>query len=197
MISSSLLVSAYSSGWFPMAVDDGEVRWYSPDPRGVIPLDSFHTPSRLARVMRGGKFRVEIDRRFEDVIRACAETERKEEDAGTWISDEILVSYVELHRRGVAHSVETWQDDRLVGGLYGVALGGAFFGESMFHHVTDASKVALGALVERLRTRGFRLLDVQWVTPHLERFGAIEIPRADYLQQLEQALTVTTDFGGR
>jgi len=197
MISSSLLVSAYSSGWFPMAVDDGEVRWYSPDPRGVIPLDSFHTPSRLARVMRGGKFRVEIDRRFEDVIRACAETERKEEDAGTWISDEILVSYVELHRRGVAHSVETWQDDRLVGGLYGVALGGAFFGESMFHHVTDASKVALAALVERLRTRGFRLLDVQWVTPHLERFGAIEIPRADYLQQLEQALTVTTDFGGR
>ena len=121
MISSSLLVSAYSSGWFPMAVDDGEVRWYSPDPRGVIPLDSFHTPSRLARVMRGGKFRVEIDRRFEDVIRACADTERKEEDAGTWISDEILVSYVELHRRGVAHSVETWQDDRLVGGLYGVA----------------------------------------------------------------------------
>ena len=197
MISSSLLVSAYSSGWFPMAVDDGEIRWYSPDPRGVIPLDSFHTPSRLARVMRGGKFRVEIDRRFEDVIRACAETERKEEDAGTWISDEILVSYVELHRRGVAHSVETWQDDRVVGGLYGVALGGAFFGESMFHHVTDASKVALGALVERLRTRGFRLLDVQWVTPHLERFGAIEIPRADYLQQLEQALTVTTDFGGR
>ena len=197
MISSSLLVSAYSSGWFPMAVDDGEVRWYSPDPRGVIPLASFHMPSRLARVMRGGEFRVEIDRRFEDVIRACADTERKEEDAGTWISDEILVSYVELHRRGVAHSVETWQDDRLVGGLYGVALGGAFFGESMFHHVTDASKVALGALVERLRTRGFRLLDVQWVTPHLERFGAIEIPRADYLQQLEQALRVKTDFGGR
>jgi leucyl/phenylalanyl-tRNA--protein transferase len=147
--------------------------------------------------MRGGKFRVEIDRQFEDVIRACAETERKEEDAGTWISDEVLVSYVELHRRGVAHSVETWQDDRLVGGLYGVALGGAFFGESMFHHVTDASKVALAALVERLRTRGFRLLDVQWVTPHLERFGAIEIPRADYLQQLEQALRVKTDFGGR
>lgn len=197
MISSSLLVSAYSSGWFPMAVDDGEVRWYSPDPRGVIPLDSFHVPSRLARLVRGGKFRVEIDRRFEDVIRACAETERKEEDAGTWISDEILVSYVELHRRGVAHSVETWQDDRLVGGLYGVALGGAFFGESMFHHVTDASKVALAALVERLRTRGFRLLDVQWVTPHLERFGAIEIPRADYLKQLEQALTVKTDFGER
>jgi len=196
MISSSLLVSAYSSGWFPMAVDGGEVRWYSPDPRGVIPLDGFHLPSRLARLVRGGRFRIEIDRRFEDVMRACAETDRKEEDAGTWISDEILASYVELHRLGLAHSVETWLDDRLVGGLYGVALGGAFFGESMFHHVTDASKVALAALVERLRTRGFRLLDVQWVTPHLEQFGAIEIPRAMYLKQLERALAVQAEFVG-
>jgi leucyl/phenylalanyl-tRNA--protein transferase len=196
MIPSSLLVSAYSSGWFPMAVDGGEVRWYSPDPRGVIPLDGFHLPSRLARLVRGGRFRIEIDRRFEDVMRACAETDRKEEDAGTWISDEILASYVELHRLGLAHSVETWLDDRLVGGLYGVALGGAFFGESMFHHVTDASKVALAALVERLRTRGFRLLDVQWVTPHLEQFGAIEIPRAMYLKQLERALTVKAEFVG-
>jgi len=196
MISSSLLVSAYSSGWFPMAVDGGEVRWYSPDPRGVIPLDGFHLPSRLARLVRGGRFRIEIDRRFEDVMRACAETDRKEEDAGTWISDEILASYVELHRLGLAHSVETWLDDRLVGGLYGVALGGAFFGESMFHYVTDASKVALAALVERLRTRGFRLLDVQWVTPHLEQFGAIEIPRAMYLKQLERALAVQAEFVG-
>jgi leucyl/phenylalanyl-tRNA--protein transferase len=196
MIPSSLLVSAYSSGWFPMAVDGGEVRWYSPDPRGVIPLDGFHLPSRLARVVRGGRFRVEIDRRFEDVMRACAETERKEEDAGTWISDEILASYVELHRLGLAHSVETWLDDRLAGGLYGVAIGGAFFGESMFHYVTDASKVALASLVERLRTRGFRLLDVQWVTPHLEQFGAIEIPRARYLKQLEEALAVKAEFVG-
>lgn len=196
MIPSSLLVSAYSSGWFPMAVDGGEVRWYSPDPRGVIPLDAFHLPSRLARVVRGGRFRVEINRRFEDVMRACAETDRKEEDAGTWISEEILMSYVELHRLGLAHSVETWLDDRLVGGLYGVALGGAFFGESMFHHVTDASKVALAALVERLRTRGFSLLDVQWITPHLERFGAIEIPRATYLKRLEQALALEVRFLG-
>ena len=194
MIPSSLLVSAYSTGWFPMAVDGGEVRWYSPDPRGVIPLDQFHVPSRLARVIRAGRFRVEIDRRFQDVMRACAETDRKEEDAGTWISDEILTSYVELHRLGLGHSVETWLGDRLAGGLYGVALGGAFFGESMFHHVTDASKVALAALVERLRARGFRLLDVQWVTPHLEQFGAIEIPRAVYLKQLEQALAVKTEF---
>ena len=194
MIPSSLLVSAYSSGWFPMAVDEGEVRWYSPDPRGVIPLDRFHLPSRLARLMRSGRFRVEIDRRFEEVMRACAETERKEEEAGTWISDEIVASYIELHRLGVAHSVETWLDHRLAGGLYGVALGGAFFGESMFHHVTDASKVAFAALVERLRSRGFRLLDVQWVTPHLERFGAIEIPRATYLKELERALAVKAQF---
>ena len=126
-----------------MAVDDGEIRWYSPDPRGVIPLDSFHVPSRLARVMRGGKFRVEVDR---DLKTSCAPARKlngTRKTPGTWISDEILESYVELHRRGVAHSVEAWQDDRLVGGLYGVALGGAFFGESMFHHVTDASKVAL------------------------------------------------------
>jgi leucyl/phenylalanyl-tRNA---protein transferase len=196
MIPSSLLVSAYSTGWFPMAVDGGEVRWYSPDPRGVIPLDEFHLPSRLARLLRAGRFRVEINRRFEEVMRACAETERKEEDAGTWISDEILVSYIELHRLGLAHSVEAWLDDQLAGGLYGVALGGAFFGESMFHHVTDASKVALAALVERLRARGFRLLDVQWVTPHLEQFGAIEIPRDAYLKQLEQALTVKANFVG-
>jgi leucyl/phenylalanyl-tRNA--protein transferase len=194
MIPSSLLVSAYSSGWFPMAVDAGEIRWYSPDPRGVIPLERFHLPARLARLVRGGRFRVEINRSFEEVIRACAETERKPEDAGTWISDEILASYVKLHRLGIAHSVETWLDDRLVGGLYGVALGGAFFGESMFHHVTDASKVALAALVERLRARDFRLLDVQWVTPHLERFGAVEISRSKYLKLLEQALAVEAAF---
>jgi leucyl/phenylalanyl-tRNA---protein transferase len=196
MIPSSRLVSAYSSGWFPMAVDDGEIRWYSPDPRGVIPLERFHLPARLARLVRGGRFRVEINRSFEEVMRACAETERKPEDAGTWISDEILASYAELHRLGIAHSVETWLDDRLVGGLYGVALGGAFFGESMFHHVTDASKVALAALVERLRARDFRLLDVQWVTPHLERFGAVEISRSKYLKLLEQALAVEADFQG-
>jgi len=194
MIPSGLLVSAYSSGWFPMAVDHGEIRWYSPDPRGVIPLDGFHVPSRLARVIRGGKFTVQINRSFEAVMRACAETDRNDDDPGTWISDEILESYVELYRLGIAHSVETWQDDRLVGGLYGVALAGAFFGESMFHHATDASKVALAALVDRLRSRGFRLLDIQWVTPHLEQFGAIEISRKKYLKLLADALSVDATF---
>jgi leucyl/phenylalanyl-tRNA---protein transferase len=197
MITSALLVSAYSSGWFPMAVDDGEIRWYSPDPRGVIPLDAFHVPSRLARVVRSNKFTVHIDRDFEAVIRACAETTRQDNDPGTWINAEILESYLELYKLGIAHSVEAWQQDRLVGGLYGVALGGAFFGESMFHHATDASKVALAALVERLRVRGFRLLDIQWVTPHLEQFGAVEISRRKYLNLLADALSVEAEFVDR
>jgi leucyl/phenylalanyl-tRNA--protein transferase len=188
MIPADLLVSAYASGWFPMAVDEGDIRWYSPDPRGVIPLDSFHIPSRLARAVRSGRFRIEIDHAFEAVMRACAEIDRGDEDGGTWIDAEILHSYCALHDEGLAHSVEVWQGDALVGGLYGVALGGAFFGESMFHRVTDASKVALVALVERLRERGFTLLDVQWVTEHLRQFGAVEIPRRDYLRQLAEAL---------
>jgi leucyl/phenylalanyl-tRNA--protein transferase len=194
MIPSELLVSAYSSGWFPMAVDDGEIRWYSPDPRGIIPLESFHVPSRLARVIRGGAFQIELNRAFDTVIRACAETERRDHDPGTWIDREILESDVELHRLGLAHSVEAWQGGRLVGGLYGVALGGVFFGESMFHSTTNASKVALAALVEHLRARGFRLLDIQWVTPHLEQFGAVEIPRPIYLELLAEAIAIEAAF---
>lgn len=193
MIPSAVLVSAYSSGWFPMAVEPGEIRWYSPDPRGVIPLDGFHLPSRLSRLMRSGTFEVAFDCDFDAVIRACASAERGDDD-GTWIDDEIRESYQALHDAGVAHSVEVWQQGRLAGGLYGVSLGGAFFGESMFHHVTDASKIALAALVERLRSRGHRLLDVQWVTPHLARFGAIEVPRRRYLRQLEAALAVPATF---
>lgn len=194
MIPSELLVSAYSSGWFPMAVDEGEIRWYSPDPRGIIPLDAFHVPARLARVIRSGRFRIEIDRDFPAVIRACAQADRKDEDPGTWIDSEILASYIALYRKGFAHSVEAWDGERLAGGLYGVALGGAFFGESMFHRVTDASKASLVALVERLRARGFTLLDIQWVTPHLERFGAVEIPRREYLERLQQALALDAAF---
>ncbi len=194
MIPSELLVSAYTSGWFPMAVDDGEIRWYSPDPRGIIPLESFRVPSRLGRVIRAGTFQIELNRAFDAVIRACAETDRRDGDPGTWIDREIIDSYVELHRLGFAHSVEAWQDGRLVGGLYGVALGGAFFGESMFHGKRDASKVALAALVEHLRARGFLLLDIQWVTPHLEQFGAVEIPRPTYLEILEEAIAMEAAF---
>jgi leucyl/phenylalanyl-tRNA--protein transferase len=196
MIPTDLLVSAYASGWFPMAVDAGDIRWYSPDPRGIIPLDRFHVPSRLARVMRGGTFRIEIDRDFDAVIRACAEADRDDDEPGTWIDDVIIESYCAMHRAGLAHSVEAWQDDRLVGGLYGVALGGAFFGESMFHYVTDASKVALVALVDRVRSHGYRLLDIQWVTPHLQQFAAAEVPRRTYLKMLEEALEVDADFKG-
>jgi leucyl/phenylalanyl-tRNA--protein transferase len=194
MIPSELLVSAYASGWFPMAVDPGEIRWYSPDPRGIIPLEAFHVPSRLARVVRAGRFAIEIDRDFEAVIRACAGAERRDGEPGTWIDSEIIESYCALHRAGLAHSVEARQDGRLMGGLYGVALGGAFFGESMFHRETDASKVALVALVEHLRARGYQLLDLQWVTPHLEQFGAIEIPRRTYLKLLEEAVAIDVEF---
>ena len=194
MLPVDLLVSAYASGWFPMAVGEGDIRWFSPDPRGVIPLDTFHVSRRLARVVRRGDFEIAVDRRFEDVIRACALAERDAENAGTWIDDEILQSYCALHEAGFAHSVEVWQNGRLAGGLYGVALGGAFFGESMFHHVTDASKVALVVLVERLRTRGFTLLDTQWTTEHLEQFGAIEIPRARYLRLLSESLQLDRAF---
>jgi len=188
MIPSELLVSAYSSGWFPMAVDEGEIRWYSPDPRGIIPLDAFHVSSRLARVIRRGRFRIEIDRDFPAVIRGCAQVDRKDDDPGTWIDSEILTSYIAMHRQGLAHSVEAWEGERLAGGLYGVALGGAFFGESMFHRVTDASKVALVALVDRVRTRGYRLLDIQWVTPHLASLGAVEVSRSEYQRRLAEAL---------
>jgi leucyl/phenylalanyl-tRNA---protein transferase len=192
VIDSALLLNAYASGWFPMAVDH-EIHWFSPDPRGVVPLEEFHVPRRLARVVRSGGFRIEIDRAFVDVMRACA-ADRDTDDPGTWISDEIIASYTALHARGFAHSVEAWHGDRLVGGLYGVAIGGAFFGESMFHHETNASKVAFVALIERLRARGFTLLDTQWVTPHLEQFGAIEIARADYLKRLQASLRLQCTF---
>jgi leucyl/phenylalanyl-tRNA--protein transferase len=194
VIPADLLLAAYASGWFPMADDLGQLSWYSPDPRGIIPLDAFHVPARLQRVVRKGNYRIAVDAAFEDVIRACAEAERDPMDAGTWISEEIIDSYIALHYQGYAHSVEAWAGDRLVGGLYGVSLGGAFFGESMFHRATDASKVALVALVERLRSRGFALLDTQWLTPHLEQFGAIEIPRPEYMQMLEGSLKLDAEF---
>jgi leucyl/phenylalanyl-tRNA---protein transferase len=193
MIPVDALLNAYASGWFPMAVAPGDIRWYSPDPRGVMPLDTFHVPSRLARTLRTHPFEIRVDTRFRDVIEGCA---ARPDDEGNWIDREIVESYCALHEKGFAHSVEAWRDDRLVGGLYGVALGGAFFGESMFHRVPDASKAALVGLVERLRARGFVLLDTQWVTVHLLQFGAIEITRRRYLRRLDAALAVGADFSG-
>jgi leucyl/phenylalanyl-tRNA---protein transferase len=193
MIQAATLLEAYASSWFPMAVAPGEIRWYSPDPRGIMPLDAFHVPRRLARAMRTRAFEIRVDTAFRDVIVACSERENAE---GNWIDREIIDSYCNLHAVGHAHSVEAWQDGALVGGLYGVALGGAFFGESMFHRVPDASKAALVALVERLRTRGYTLLDTQWVTEHLLQFGAIEVPRRRYLRLLDQALEIEAAFDG-
>lgn len=191
MIAPALLLQAYASGWFPMAADPergGGVEWFSPDPRGVLPLERVHLPGRLRRVIRQGRFEIRIDTAFERVMRACAAREE------TWISDEIVESYVALHRLGFAHSVEAWRAERLVGGLYGVALRGAFFGESMYHEETDASKVALAALVTRLGDRGYALLDVQWVTPHLKQFGAVEVPRRRYLKLLADSLQLDCRF---
>jgi leucyl/phenylalanyl-tRNA--protein transferase len=193
MLPPDLLLSAYANGWFPMAVGDGEIRWFSPDPRGIFPLDRFHVPRRLARVIRREVFTIHINRSFDEVIRACAIADR-DDDGGTWIDQQIYESYCALHRAGFAHSVEAWFEGRLAGGLYGVALGGAFFGESMFHVVTDASKVALVALVDRLNARGFTLLDTQWTTGHLEQFGAVDIPRRRYLELLAEAIEKDCEF---
>jgi len=184
-----VLRAAYRDGWFPMGERGTRlVEWFSPDPRGILPLTAFHVPARLGRVLRAGRFEIRVDSAFAEVMAGCAERD------DTWISDVILETYQALHQAGEAHSVECWREGRLVGGLYGVALGGAFFGESMFHVETDASKVALAALVDRLRARDYALLDLQWVTPHLARFGAVEIRRGPYLQLLRQALSRSCAF---
>ena len=185
MLTPEILLTAYASGIFPMAVNKrGDIRWFSPDPRALIPLDErFHLTHGLKRALKKHPFEVTIDRDFEAVIQACSTAHGE-----TWISRGIIRSYCKLHQLGFAHSVETWRAGELAGGLYGVHLGGAFFGESMFHRATDASKIALVTLVERLRLKGFLLLDTQWTTPHLLQFGTYEIPRADYLQLLGEAL---------
>ena len=190
MIDPAVLVRGYREGRFPMGLEGGEIGWFSPDPRGILPLDTFHVPRRLQRIVRAGEFSIRIDTAFEDVMRACAA--RRHE--GTWINEEILASYAALNRLGLAHSVEAWRDGALAGGLYGVHLGGAFFGESMFHRAPNASKVALVALVERLIRRGFTLLDTQWVTSHLEQFGAIDVPRRQYLRLLSAAVAKHCEF---
>ena len=188
MIDPEVLLQGYRLGVFPMAMEDGEIGWFSPDPRSILPLDTFHVPQTLARAARKGQFEIRIDTAFGEVMEGCAE--RPE----TWINREITQSYERLHKLGHAHSVESWENGKLAGGLYGVAVGGAFFGESMFHRVRDASKIALLALVERLRERHFVLLDTQWVTSHLKKFGAVEIPRADYLHALSTAVNLPRRF---
>ncbi|MEM8952799.1 MAG: leucyl/phenylalanyl-tRNA--protein transferase [Verrucomicrobiota bacterium] len=188
VIEPDFLIKAYRMGIFPMALDDGEIAWFSPDPRGVIPLEDFHVPHGLKRSLREERFEVRMDTAFGDVILGCAD--RSE----TWISDEVVKSYRELHELGYAHSVEAWRDGKLLGGLYGVSIGGAFFGESMFSYETDASKVALVALVHHLLEQGFILLDTQWSNRHLEQFGCVEIPREEYMRQLEAALLLEVDF---
>jgi leucyl/phenylalanyl-tRNA--protein transferase len=187
-ITPDLLVRAYRAGFFPMAEtrDADRLYWLDPEQRGILPLDGFHLPRRLLRTVESGGFTVTADLDFAGVIAACAEPAPGRED--TWINPQIEALFTELHRRGVAHSVESWQGGVLVGGLYGVALGGAFFGESMFSRATDASKVALVHLVARLRLGGFTLLDTQFVTSHLTRFGAMEVPRDRYKQMLAAAL---------
>ena len=188
LLTPELVLSAYSIGLFPMANDrdDPTIHWIDPLHRGVLPLDRFHVPRSLRKTIRRGRFELSVNRDFPAVIAACAEA--TPDRPRTWLNDDIIRLYVDLHRRGHAHSIETWEAGRLVGGLYGVSLGSAFFGESMFSRRTDASKICLVHLVERLKARGFTLLDTQFTTDHLKSFGAIDIPRRDYEKLLEMAM---------
>ncbi|MDG1021987.1 MAG: leucyl/phenylalanyl-tRNA--protein transferase [Emcibacteraceae bacterium] len=191
-ITPELLLSAYMQGIFPMAesADSDDVFWVDPDERGIFPLDQFHVPKKLAKKIKSEPFKVRINTAFQEVMFKCAEPTDNVDRRNTWINKTILTRYNELHEMGYAHSVECWQDQDLVGGLYGVSLNGAFCGESMFHTVTNASKIALVYLVARLKVGGYRLLDTQFVTDHLSQFGAIEISRKEYRARLKEALLV-------
>ncbi len=193
-LDAQLLLRAYAVGIFPMAesADSQELSWFDPEPRGILPLDGFHLPKRLKRTLRTTPFEIRFDSAFRTIVETCAQSTA--ERPTTWINADIVRLYSELHEQGFAHSVETWRAGKLVGGLYGVSLGSAFFGESMFSHETDASKVALVHLVARLRAGGFTLLDTQFVTEHLSRFGAVAIPRADYHRRLAQAIKGHGEF---
>ena len=194
ILTPAILLRAYAEGIFPMAErrGDPELFWVSPEMRGIIPLDAFHVPKRLARTVKRDRFAVTADMAFADVMRACAEPTPDRPES--WINDEIVRLYTALHAAGHAHSIECWRDGRLVGGLYGVKLGAAFFGESMFTRVTDASKVALVHLAARLYHGGFTLLDTQFITKHLQQFGAVEVPRPRYQALLAAALKVKATF---
>jgi leucyl/phenylalanyl-tRNA--protein transferase len=192
LLTPEVLLSGYRQGIFPMALGKGRIYWYDPDPRAIFPLEDFHVPRSLARTLRKGIFSVRVDHDFRAIMQACAEPAPGRED--TWISAELIDVYTQLHQMGHAHAVEAWIGDQCVGGLYGVTVGGLFAGESMFSRATDASKVALVHLIERLRAGGFVLLDTQFMTPHLARFGAQAIRRAEYKQRLQHALTVEATF---
>ena len=189
-----LILRAYAAGIFPMAEDASspDLFWVSPEMRGVMPLDRFHISKSLRKTLRTREFSVKVDSDFEAIIEGCA-TAGEDRDS-TWINPEIRRLYGELFRRGYVHTVEVWAEDELVGGLYGLSLGAAFFCESMFHRVTDASKIALAHLVDRLNAGGYQLLDTQFVTAHLKSLGGIEIPRAAYELQLAEALAHNGDF---
>lgn len=188
-LNTDILLVAYTNGFFPMPhPQTEEICWFNPDPRAIIPLDQFHVSRSLRRTLRKGVFTATIDKDFAGVIAGCASREE------TWINREIREAYTQLHRDGYAHSLEVWHDDQLAGGVYGVALGGAFFAESKFHTVADASKAALYFLVEHLRSNGFQLLEVQFLIPHLARLGAKEISAVEYHERLGKALKVKPDF---
>jgi leucyl/phenylalanyl-tRNA--protein transferase len=182
------LLRAYRSGIFPWFNDGDPILWWSPEPRAIFEFDHFYISARLARTIRSGKFRLTINRAFSEVMRGCADRER------TWVTPDMIAAYEKLHKLGYAHSIEVWHGEMLAGGVYGVALGGFFAGESMFHRVRDASKVALAYLIEYLRIRGFVLFDTQVITEHTASLGALEIPRAEYLGRLHKALEVSVTF---
>lgn len=192
LLTPQTLLSAYCQGVFPMAHEDGRIYWYDPDPRAIIPLDRFHVSRSLRRTIQQQTFEIRIDGAFTAVMQACAAPGPGREE--TWISEEIIQAYTRLHKLGFAHSVEAWRDGELVGGLYGVAIGGFFAGESMFGHVRDSSKVALAFLVAHLNERKFSLLDTQFMTEHLRSFGAIEISAAAYKLKLSRALLLPVTF---
>lgn len=186
------LTYGYINGIFPMADSDGTLYWYSPDPRAVIPINTYKPAKSLRPILNKGIFEVRIDTDFQGVMRACSQPRRDGSD--TWISEEIIQAYCDLHYMGMAHSVETYMDNRLVGGLYGVAIGAAFFGESMFYREPNASKVAFHHLIGILKKQGFELLDTQFINDNVRRFGAIEIPKSEYLTLLKKALAKKTHF---
>lgn len=190
VLTTELLRVAYANGYFPMPEPDtAEIMWLSPDPRALFPLDGFHISRSFARTMKKTPFEYSINKAFSKVMQACADR------ADTWINQEFTNVYTQLHHDGDAHSIEVWSDGKLAGGLYGVSFQGGFFAESMFHHVTGASKAAIHFLISHMQNRGMRLLEVQFLTPHLKSLGAIEIPRRQYLIKLKQALASNASFG--